>query len=47
MTLKMQKLLQMKSVLRLKIIDPLSENWLKATTDIINALHNSLIESSK
>ncbi|MCX6325264.1 MAG: zinc ABC transporter substrate-binding protein [Bacteroidia bacterium] len=30
-----------------KIIDPLSENWQKATMDIINALHDSLIESSK
>jgi ABC-type metal ion transport system, periplasmic component/surface adhesin len=30
-----------------KIIDPLSEDWQKATLDIINALHNSLIESSK
>jgi zinc transport system substrate-binding protein len=29
------------------IIDPLSENWLKATTDIINSLHESLIRSSK
>jgi len=30
-----------------KIIDPLSEDWQKATLDIINALHNSLIENSK
>jgi hypothetical protein len=30
-----------------KIIDPLSEDWQKATIDIINAVHNSLIESSK
>jgi len=30
-----------------KIIDPLSEEWQKATMDIINALHNSLTESSK
>jgi zinc transport system substrate-binding protein len=30
-----------------KIIDPLSEDWQKATMDIINALHNSLTESSK
>jgi len=30
-----------------KIIDPLSEDWQKATLDIINALYNSLIESSK
>jgi zinc transport system substrate-binding protein len=29
------------------IIDPLSGDWQKATSDIINALHNSLIESSK
>jgi len=29
------------------IIDPLSEDWQKATMDIINAVHNSLIESSK
>jgi zinc transport system substrate-binding protein len=32
---------------KLKIIDPLSEDWQKATTDIINAVHDSLIESSK
>jgi zinc transport system substrate-binding protein len=31
----------------IKIIDPLSEEWLKATTDIINAVHVSLTESSK
>jgi zinc transport system substrate-binding protein len=31
----------------LKIIDPLSEDWLKSTTDIINALNTSLTESSK
>ena len=30
-----------------KIIDPLSEDWLKTTMDIINALHISLTESSK
>jgi len=30
-----------------KIIDPLSEDWQKATMDIINALHNSLTESLK
>jgi zinc transport system substrate-binding protein len=30
-----------------KIIDPLSEYWQKATMDIIIALHNSFIESSK
>jgi zinc transport system substrate-binding protein len=30
-----------------KIIDPLSEDWQKATMDIINALYNSLTESSK
>jgi zinc transport system substrate-binding protein len=29
------------------IIDPLSENWQKATTDIIDALYKSLIETSK
>jgi zinc transport system substrate-binding protein len=29
------------------IIDPLSEDWQKATYDIIIALYNSLIESSK
>jgi zinc transport system substrate-binding protein len=31
----------------IKIIDPLSENWQTATIDIINAVHISLIESSK
>ncbi len=31
---------------KVKIIDPLSVNWLKTTTDIINALHTSMIESS-
>jgi zinc transport system substrate-binding protein len=30
-----------------EIIDPLSEDWLKSTTDIINAVHKSLTESSK
>jgi zinc transport system substrate-binding protein len=29
------------------LIDPLSENWQKSTLDIINALHNSLVENSK
>jgi zinc transport system substrate-binding protein len=29
------------------LIDPLSENWQKSTTDIIEALHKSLIESSE
>jgi len=29
------------------LIDPLSENWYRSTMDIIDALHNSLIESSK
>lgn len=29
-----------------EIIDPLSENWMKATTDIIYALHKSLIKNS-
>ena len=29
------------------LIDPLSENWLKSTSDIINALHTSLIDNSK
>jgi zinc transport system substrate-binding protein len=32
---------------RIVLIDPLSENWQRSTTDIIEALHNSLIESSK
>lgn len=32
---------------KIRIIDPLSEDWQKATIDIINALHNSLTESSK
>jgi len=31
----------------IRIIDPLSENWLKATMDIIEALNNSLTKSSK
>jgi zinc transport system substrate-binding protein len=31
----------------IQIIDPLSENWQKATLDIINAVYKSLIESSK
>jgi zinc transport system substrate-binding protein len=31
----------------IQIIDPLSENWDKATIDIITAVHNSLVESSK
>jgi zinc transport system substrate-binding protein len=29
------------------LIDPLSENWQRSTIDIIEALHKSLIESSK
>jgi zinc transport system substrate-binding protein len=29
------------------LIDPLSEDWQKSTTDIIDALHKSLLESSK
>jgi zinc transport system substrate-binding protein len=29
------------------LIDPLSENWLKATSEIIFAVHKSLLESSK
>jgi zinc transport system substrate-binding protein len=29
------------------LIDPLSGNWLKSTTDIIDALHTSLIDNSK
>jgi zinc transport system substrate-binding protein len=29
------------------LIDPLSGNWLQSTTDIIDALHRSLLESSK
>lgn len=32
---------------QVRIIDPLSEDWEKATTEIIIAVHNSLIESSK
>ena len=32
---------------QVKIIDPLSENWLKSTTEIINALQISMIKSSK
>jgi zinc transport system substrate-binding protein len=31
----------------IRIIDPLSEDWPGATLDIINAVHNSLTESSK
>jgi len=31
----------------IKIIDPLSENWQKATMDIIEAINKSLIKSSK
>lgn len=30
-----------------RLIDPLSEDWLEATQDIINALHDSFIESEK
>jgi len=30
-----------------KIIDPLSEDWLRTTSDIVIALYNSLAESSK
>jgi zinc transport system substrate-binding protein len=30
----------------IEIIDPLSENWLNTTTDIINSLHKSMIVSS-
>jgi zinc transport system substrate-binding protein len=29
------------------IIDPLSEDWEKSTSEIIDALHRSLLESSK
>jgi zinc transport system substrate-binding protein len=29
------------------IIDPLSEDWLKSTSDIIVSVYNSLIQSSK
>jgi zinc transport system substrate-binding protein len=29
------------------LIDPLSENWLEATSAIINAVHKSLLDSSK
>jgi zinc transport system substrate-binding protein len=32
---------------KVQIIDPLSENWLDSTTDIINDLYSSLAESSK
>jgi len=32
---------------KIKIIDPLSEDWLNSTIDIINAVHTSLTESSK
>jgi zinc transport system substrate-binding protein len=32
---------------KIRIIDPLSEDWQKATMDIINAVHHSLTESSK
>ena len=32
---------------RIVLIDPLSENWQKSTTDIIEALHKSFLESSK
>jgi zinc transport system substrate-binding protein len=30
-----------------KIIDPLSEEWLKTTSDIISSVYDSLVESSK
>ncbi|HPT22737.1 MAG TPA: zinc ABC transporter substrate-binding protein, partial [Bacteroidales bacterium] len=29
------------------VIDPLSEDWLKSTTEIIDALYSSLTENSK
>jgi zinc transport system substrate-binding protein len=32
---------------KIMIIDPLSEDWLNSTIDIINAVHTSLTESSK
>jgi zinc transport system substrate-binding protein len=32
---------------KVQIIDPLSENWMDSTTEIINALYNSLNECSK
>jgi len=32
---------------KIVIIDPLSERWLESTSGIIEALHNSLIETSK
>jgi zinc transport system substrate-binding protein len=32
---------------RIEIIDPLSEDWQREITDIIDAVHNSLIESLK
>lgn len=31
----------------IRVIDPLSDSWLEATGDIINALHKSFIESAK
>ena len=32
---------------KIVLIDPLSENWMKSTTEIIDNLHKSLQESSK
>jgi zinc transport system substrate-binding protein len=32
---------------KIVLIDPLSDNWQKSTTDIIEALHKSFLESSK
>jgi hypothetical protein len=32
---------------KIRIIDPLSENWFNSTLDIINAVHLSLTENSK
>ncbi|MCX6333917.1 MAG: zinc ABC transporter substrate-binding protein [Bacteroidia bacterium] len=32
---------------RVVVIDPLSDNWMKATSDIIEALHKSMAESRK
>ena len=44
---KMQVQLLMKSEPELQIIDPLSEDWMDSTSEIINALYKSLNESSK
>ena len=31
----------------LKVIDPLSEEWMKSTIDIVNSLHESFLLSGK